>query len=205
LISEIENKGLFTYIWKDNDPNSDQYQVQRYEMLCYVIILLFPTHKQKLKCTSTKWQKEVRGNTLIERTHSVRNCSPTHWVTAPLFFLFCSHCDSPVTTIILFSYPFAPPVILLSCFHSNNLLFYLCTYSLFLLLIYYLVGLNKTWKVIFCINNTSLTLHCFVSISVKFMGPLCSPPVFVVNIVLSLLHLIHFACTIHIFFYIIYA
>jgi hypothetical protein len=101
-------------------------------MRCYasMLLLLFPSHKQKLKCTSTKWQKEVRGNTLIERTHSVRNCSPTHWVTAPLFFLFCSHCDSPVTTIILFSYPFAPPVILLSCFHSNNLLFYLCTYSL---------------------------------------------------------------------------
>lgn len=65
--------------------------------------------KEKMKRPWSEVSKKQTKNVLVvreyinEKSVSVRNCSPTHWVTAPL--CSCTHCSHSPSS---FSHPFAP-------------------------------------------------------------------------------------------------
>lgn len=120
-------------------------------------------------CTSTKWQK-VWGNTLIEKSPSVRNCSPTHWVTAPLWsyvllllqsLWHTSHYHHSLLP------PFCPPVIF--SFFVFTLITFLFIFVIVPTLWFFFplkyVRIKQDLKSHFGFN-TSLTLHCFISMSI---------------------------------------
>jgi len=114
-------------------------------------------------CTLAKWQKVWR-NTLIEKSPSVRNCSPTHWVTAPLWSCILlllqslrhtSHYHHSLLP------PFCPPVIFSFFVFTLITLFFIFVPTLWFFFPLKYVRIKQDLKSDFGFNS-SLTLNCFL-------------------------------------------